>query len=520
MSTKTQSAYANQPVTLYTQANAGFACDDYDFLGWSKSATATAATYLGGETTTFNSDMSLYAVWKQKGITPEPVDITHISTWNISLPEYFRYGQDAEFTITNSSGSTVYPSEYVKTVIYENTLSADKYICQLSATGKYHGVKTITADKLYRVCDGYIFACVDDVLVDIDTIGKLVDYNGENDNIVNRPTLISGKSRTYKIDGDLSTVPAKTLFFGGVDLADVYSETTCVGNILRSNAVRCGHVVTTQDRLFSTMLSVDDISKYISGTNYISQFSVDDLGITIDSTTKMMTDGNSILRQVSNGWNGVEFILNTRIKGPLQISERPTEEGNDNSVKNNVVFIYALKTTADDEGGDDTSNTLTLRLGVIVDGNAVGKHSDYITINDREFGSDGSTIGIGAVKWNTINSSATTKEFDVTSKSLADFWALTAQSLGTFTFNGASDISIIDQPIKLKNTTKYQIDGMYCGQIGSGNSNATNKTISETLKYKAFGSSGDQYATLNDIVSKKTCSTDDTYSIIVIISSK
>ena len=72
MSTKTQIAYANQPVTLYTQADTGFAYDGYDFLGWSKSSTATAATYSGGQTTTFGSNTSLYAVWKEKSVTPDP----------------------------------------------------------------------------------------------------------------------------------------------------------------------------------------------------------------------------------------------------------------------------------------------------------------------------------------------------------------------------------------------------------------------------------------------------------------
>jgi uncharacterized repeat protein (TIGR02543 family) len=38
----------------------------YTFLGWSKSSTATSASYLPGRTYTFTASTTLYAVWKSK----------------------------------------------------------------------------------------------------------------------------------------------------------------------------------------------------------------------------------------------------------------------------------------------------------------------------------------------------------------------------------------------------------------------------------------------------------------------
>ncbi|MDR0854178.1 MAG: InlB B-repeat-containing protein [Clostridiales Family XIII bacterium] len=46
--------------------------DGHEFLGWSKSATATSATYTGGESLTITENVNLYAVWKQNEVIVEP----------------------------------------------------------------------------------------------------------------------------------------------------------------------------------------------------------------------------------------------------------------------------------------------------------------------------------------------------------------------------------------------------------------------------------------------------------------
>ncbi len=53
--------------TMPTSAN--FSRTGYTFLGWSTSSTATTASYLGGESYTFNSSTLLYAVWRINSYT-------------------------------------------------------------------------------------------------------------------------------------------------------------------------------------------------------------------------------------------------------------------------------------------------------------------------------------------------------------------------------------------------------------------------------------------------------------------
>ena len=47
--------------------------DGYDFLGWSESATAASATYFAGERYTADAGTTLYAVWKEKSVSPPDI---------------------------------------------------------------------------------------------------------------------------------------------------------------------------------------------------------------------------------------------------------------------------------------------------------------------------------------------------------------------------------------------------------------------------------------------------------------
>jgi uncharacterized repeat protein (TIGR02543 family) len=51
-----------------------FARTGYTFLGWSRNAGATAATYTGGENLTITSDVTLYAIWQANVVAPTVVN--------------------------------------------------------------------------------------------------------------------------------------------------------------------------------------------------------------------------------------------------------------------------------------------------------------------------------------------------------------------------------------------------------------------------------------------------------------
>ncbi len=66
-------APANQSgATSYTVSSTQPIRIDYTFLGWSKSNSATTATYKAGDSITLTSNTTLYAVWKKNAVVPTP----------------------------------------------------------------------------------------------------------------------------------------------------------------------------------------------------------------------------------------------------------------------------------------------------------------------------------------------------------------------------------------------------------------------------------------------------------------
>lgn len=83
-------------VTSTTISSAVLTRSGYDFLGWSTSSTATSANYVGGNSISLTSDVTLYAVWKRRGqvyiydntgeFSPYQVLIYDDSGWNQYVP--------------------------------------------------------------------------------------------------------------------------------------------------------------------------------------------------------------------------------------------------------------------------------------------------------------------------------------------------------------------------------------------------------------------------------------------------
>jgi Listeria-Bacteroides repeat domain (List_Bact_rpt). len=63
-----------------------FTRDGYTFDGWATSASATAAEYADGDSASFSSDTTLYAVWNKVEPVPEPEPEPSSSSEPVSVP--------------------------------------------------------------------------------------------------------------------------------------------------------------------------------------------------------------------------------------------------------------------------------------------------------------------------------------------------------------------------------------------------------------------------------------------------
>ena len=68
--------------TNYTVSNTQPTRSGYTFLGWSKSSSATAASFKAGDNITLTANTTLYAVWLKNTVVPTPVELPEIKINN------------------------------------------------------------------------------------------------------------------------------------------------------------------------------------------------------------------------------------------------------------------------------------------------------------------------------------------------------------------------------------------------------------------------------------------------------
>lgn len=85
----------------------------YDFLGWSKSSSATSASYVAGNSISLSSDVTLYAVWKKKTYA-----VTYNANGGSGAPstQYKTHGTALTLSSTKPTKASTSPGSYTVTL--------------------------------------------------------------------------------------------------------------------------------------------------------------------------------------------------------------------------------------------------------------------------------------------------------------------------------------------------------------------------------------------------------------------
>ena len=300
----------------------------YDFLGWSPSSTATAATYPGGSQYTPSSSTTLYAVWKAAQqvsfqTSLNLADYTGINVY-IGLPDgenaseytvkssYHSYRQDSEQTVALSSlkkGSGERAGMYQFDALHAaSTEMSDSVTVQLLKGGKVvkteaYSVRSIAEDNLAA---GGLDAATDTLyraLLQYGRYGQLAFGNKTNDlpGTAGAPSLVSVPA-DYAPSGDPTNFGAYvTGFERKLDLnaatsmnlyitfASGYSLNDFSISVLDQNSNAYGHYSVTSASGNRARVKIDGVLSPQLARNF-------SVRVTLKSdTTKTATWNNSVL---------------------------------------------------------------------------------------------------------------------------------------------------------------------------------------------------------------------------------
>lgn len=139
--------YHATPTTL---SDAVLEREGYEFLGWSTSSDATSATYVAGDSYTVNSDVTLYAVWRDA--TPPSITVSGCSGQKIEIAYCSINYSDGESGIDPSTlsykkhSSGTYKSFGISNdSYYKDSWAAERHLSYTSSSGSF--------SVYYKVCD-------------------------------------------------------------------------------------------------------------------------------------------------------------------------------------------------------------------------------------------------------------------------------------------------------------------------------------------------------------------------------
>lgn len=269
--------------TTYTISSTVPTRSGYTFLGWSKSSSASSASYTGGDKITLSSNTTLYAVWKQNpttvttyklsydanGGSGAPSAQTGSTTYYVSSTTPTRSGYTFLGWSTSSSASSASYTGGDKISISKNTTlyavwkenpttSSDGLIIKTKRvvldTQEYTtGASTITIDEKYLSSSYTIVATAsDDTIINlgasgssyansavIDIYAKKVGECTITVKVMNKAKTVTYEEGTIEVvvrDTYCKTIYAgykssyyfEDYFFDGVEIVDAWSDTESV----------------------------------------------------------------------------------------------------------------------------------------------------------------------------------------------------------------------------------------------------------------------------------------------------